>query len=630
MQQIKIKIFSSFTYYLFVNYVMKKIIPIILPICSIFVVTIFWQEISLPYNNSEKIIGEYSKNKHHQLNDTLRFICFLIFPLIIFTITYYFINKKNLNFYEIFKDDNRVFIENKENHKKKLYFVFFVIFLFVSLTSSNLPDHTLDIFHEGQLLSGALNYNLKNNLWIGSYINTGLFYDIINTKIFWNIFQIDSIGAYRFAAFSLNYLFLFFVIILTYKISSTLNFSKNLENLFFIIITIFCFYFYLIKSYNFPNYRDIFTIVFLICLINTFKNDKYKFLNYFIIGSLSISSLLWSLDRGIFLNATIIILLFFLLFKGKYKDLFSILISTIIFWVIFAFSVGHEEFREFIYNSFNILRYNEIWNGLIHPQPFSDEKNSTRATKALILYIINGIFIIKYFIQRNNKLNFNSKLLLGFIYLLGIFYYKIGLSRSDGGHIVIGSSINYILFVIIFLREILIVFGNKIKNKINLKSDLIITSLLIIFVFINFNQKKISKLENIINFKTRLIDFVSKKNDYFINEEYQSFLNKTKKLTEKYDCIQNFTYDPSMYYLLNKKSCTKYYLIFVMGTENDQDRFIEQIIKSKLDLIIVDKDNNEIDFTASIRFPKINEFLQKNFTEYKEVYKYKILKKINE
>ena len=194
---------------------MKKIIPIILPICSIFIVTIFWQEISLPYNNSEKIIGEYSKNKHHQLNDTLRFICFLILPLIIFTITYYFFNKKKLNFYEIFKDDNRDFIVNKKNYKKELYFIFFVIFLFASLTSSNLPDHELDIFHEGQLLSGALNYNLKNNLWIGSYINTGLFYDIINTKIFWDIFNIDSIGVYRFAAFSLNYLFLFLVIILT-------------------------------------------------------------------------------------------------------------------------------------------------------------------------------------------------------------------------------------------------------------------------------------------------------------------------------------------------------------------------------------------------------------------------------
>ena len=67
-----------------------------------------------------------------------------------------------------------------------------------------------------------------------------------------------------------------------------------------------------------------------------------------------------------------------------------------------------------------------------------------------------------------------------------------------------------------------------------------------------------------------------------------------------------------------------------MGTEDDQDRFIEQIIKSKLDLIIVDKQNDEIDFSARIRFPKIYEFLQKNFSEYEEVYKYKILKKIDE
>ena len=154
--------------------------------------------------------------------------------------------------------------------------------------------------------------------------------------------------------------------------------------------------------------------------------------------------------------------------------------------------------------------------------------------------------------------------------------------------------------------------------------------MLIIFVFINFNQKKIYKLENLLNFKTRLNDFVSKENNYFISEEYQNFLNKTEKIIKKYDCIQNFTYDPSMYYLLNKKSCTQYLLIFVMGTEADQDKFIDQIIKSKLDLIIVDKQNNDKDFSASARFPKINKFLQKNFIEYEDVYKYKILKKINE
>ena len=78
---------------------MKKYIPFISSIFTIYLITIFWQEISLPYNNTEKIIGEYSKNKHHQLNDTLRFICFLVVPLVIFTIFYYLLNKKKIIFF---------------------------------------------------------------------------------------------------------------------------------------------------------------------------------------------------------------------------------------------------------------------------------------------------------------------------------------------------------------------------------------------------------------------------------------------------------------------------------------------------------------------------------------------------
>ena len=54
------------------------------------------------------------------------------------------------------------------------------------------------------------------------------------------------------------------------------------------------------------------------------------------------------------------------------------------------------------------------------------------------------------------------------------------------------------------------------------------------------------------------------------------------------------------------------------------------IIESKLNFIIVDKQNDKIEFPASIRFSKIDKFLQKNFIEYEDLYKYKILKKINE
>ena len=63
---------------------MKKIIPILSSIFSIYIVVLLWHKISLPYNNANNIIGYYSENNHHVLNDTLRFVCFLVLPLIIF------------------------------------------------------------------------------------------------------------------------------------------------------------------------------------------------------------------------------------------------------------------------------------------------------------------------------------------------------------------------------------------------------------------------------------------------------------------------------------------------------------------------------------------------------------------
>ena len=553
-----------------------------------------WHEISLPYDNSNKIVGNYSENNHHQFNDTLRFICFLILPLLIFITTYFLLNKEKIILKKKVHEENFYYFEGKENLKKRIYLILFVLLILFFFISSYLPDYKLDIFHEGQLLTGALNNNLKGNLFIGSYINTGLFYDILNTKFFWYLFNTESIGAYRLASFSLNYIYILFVIILIYKVSTIFNFSENQENFYFVSLSTFCIYYYLIKSHTFPNYRDLFTIFFLICLINIFKNNKYKILNYILVGGFSVLSILWSLDRGIFLNATIIVLIGFLFFKKKKIESFLILLSIIISWTVFFILIGKDEFNEFIFNSVNILKYNEIWNGIIHPQPFSDEKNSTRATKALLLYILNAFYIIKCFLEKESKLNLNAKYFLTFTFLIGIFYYKIGLSRSDGGHIVIGSSINYILFVIIIIFEISNFFKNKFKSFTQFKIDY-----LLIFLFISFStfilyENNNYKVKNFLSFKSRVSKFIEKDNSYFLSYEYLQFINKTKKLIKNNECIQNFTYDPSMYYLLNKKSCTQYYLIFNMATVSDQNRFIQQIEGSDLKLIIDFLDHNQL------------------------------------
>lgn len=612
---------------------LKSIIPLALSIITVYLVSSFWHKISLPYENPNEIIGEYSNKNHHQLNDTLRFIFFLFFPALIFLISHSLLNQNKIKpFNKIFFQEEYNIIIIKKNYEKNFYFLIFFIILLTNLFSSNLPNYKLDIFHEGQLLSGALNYNIKNKLWTGSYINTGLFYDILNTKFSWLLFNNESIGTYRMSSFLLNYFFLFFVIILIYKISSIFNLSKNNENYFFIIISIFCFYFYNIKSFNFPNYRDIFTIFFLICLINAFVSNKDKYLNYFLIGSFSITSILWSLDRGIFLNTTIIILIIILFFQRKIFDSLIILLGIFSCWLLFIFVVGIHEFDAFINNSINILRYNEIWNGIIHPQPFSDDKNSTRASKALILFTINSIILTKYIINKNNKLDLNTKLFLGFVFLIGIFYYKVGLSRSDGGHIVIGSSINYILFIILLTYEFLSFqhnkFANRFSNKFDFNTKLLIPLILIIFSIVSLNQKNNYSYENFISFKSRIKNFIKKDDSYFLDKNYQKTIKQLNFYTKNHSCIQNFNYDPTMYYLLKKKSCTQYYLIFNMATKNDQKKFIQQIEYSNLNYLIVDKSYKEYQFSAYNRFPLVKDYIEKNYKIFNSIEKYNILVKI--
>ena len=492
--------------------------------------------------------------------------------------------------------------------------------------SLDLPQYKLDVFHEGQLLSGALNYSLKDKLWIGSYLNTGLFYDILNTKIAWFIFNNDSIGSYRLFQLILNYIFYFIIILFGFSVSRIFNLNKNKENFFFIILSSFFLFFYIISYSNFPNYRDIFSIIFLICLVNALLKDDKQFLNYFVIGTLSILSLLWSLDRGLFLNATLIPLIFILILKKKVFEILLLIFGIIVSWVLFFLFVGFDEFNAFLNNSLNILNYNELWNGLIHPQPFSDEKNSTRATKALIIILLNGIIITKYFFDRTNSLSVNTKILLLIFYILGFFYYKIGLSRSDGGHIVIGSSINYILFVIILLNSLLKIDYSKYNLNFVFKKKFVISYIfLIIFVFYNNNETKSNTFKNFFTFGSRINNFISMKDDLFLENDYLNFINQMKLITYDSKCIQNFNYDPSIFYLLKKESCTKYYYTFIMASQKDQKNFIYELETTKPEILLTNLSPLIYEFPPELRFPIINNFLKENYDNFKVIKNYKIL-----
>jgi len=72
---------------------MKKTLPWLALLLGIIFSTIIWKYISLPYDETNEIIGEYSLKKINPINDSLRGIFFIFFPLFLYLIVYLKQNK---------------------------------------------------------------------------------------------------------------------------------------------------------------------------------------------------------------------------------------------------------------------------------------------------------------------------------------------------------------------------------------------------------------------------------------------------------------------------------------------------------------------------------------------------------
>ena len=615
------------------KFLFKEYLPLIVSLIAVCAVSLFWESISLTYNKDNEIFGNYSTSNHHQFNDTLRFTLFILIPLFLYLSTFIFIDKENVLTLKQIIDQNKITknVVKKNNNILYLFILIFFLIIFFHFLLIGFPVNKLDIFHEGQLLSGAMNYNLKGKFWVGSYLNTGLFYDILNTKFAWYLFDKENISSFRYFNQILNYLFYLLIIIFTYNVSKIFDLEKNQNSFFFITVTSFCLYFYAVSYPNFPNYRDFFSILFLILLLKALINKTFLKLNFFIIGNLSILSLLWSLDRGIFLNATLVVICFLFVFQKKFLEILFLLLGIIFGWIVFLLILGPTEFIAFINNSFNILKFNEMWNGIIHPTPFSDQKNATRATKALILIFLNGIMIIRYIFDKRSKFNIELKNFLVIYYILAFFYYKVGLSRSDGGHIVIGSSLNYILFIFFITHKLIELDSKKLNllRKFNNKFFGIYI-LLIIILFSSSNGIKIDNFKNIFDYKNKYFNFINLKNEFYLDTGYLEFYKKLQIITKNDSCIQNFNYDPTIYYLLKKPSCTKFYKIFIIATKDDQISFIEELKKSKTDKLIVDTVNMNTIYNPNLRFKIISKYISLNYINHTDINDFKILVRYND
>ena len=126
------------------------------------------------------------------------------------------------------------------------------------------------------------------------------------------------------------------------------------------------------------------------------------------------------------------------------------------------------------------------------------------------------------------------------------------------------------------------------------------------------------------DFKNRLNNFIKLDDKNFVNAEYYEFINKSKAIISEEDCVQLFTNDAALLYLLRKKNCTKYYFVWSVGSVKLQKRFVEEL---KNTIFIIDDNSAGLDnYSPYNKLPIVSSFIQSNYELFYTSDKFRILK----
>ena len=578
-----------------------------------------WGFIKLPYKDPS-IIGTYSINEFNSTNDILRYLIFILLPVSFFLLFKIFFEKKEIKkiIFEIGLTSERKY---NNDFAIKCSLAIILLFLILEFLSINFPLHAIDFLHEGQVLSSAYKSLLDGSLWSGSYVTVGIFYETLSSKFIWSFFDLESIGLSRYPPIFFTLVIKFLFIILLFKITKFLDLNTFYKNIFFIIGSFISLTFldYDIPSVDIISYREIPVIMISIIFIDYLQSIKWKKYILILLALVAVTSMFWSIDRGLVCNLLILSIIFFLILTKRYNDLAILFLSVIFFNLLFFLMLG-DEFHYFISNTTSIIKEMGYIHGLIHPEPFSNELNSSRATKTLISIIIILIISLNLFFKENKLFSIEFKTFLLFLSIVSFFSYIYALGRSDGPHIkhVFAHQLFFFTIYFTYLFLSFIMNLNKLNFLFRLK-NIIIPILLVSILFpLNLNIK------NILDYSDRFNEYIKLPDKKFLNKNDVNAIDKIKSIVSQYDCVQLFSNDAALLYLLKKKSCTKYYFIWSVGSSNNQKKLVRDFKNTKL--IISKGTPFAWDLSVSQKLPIVDNYIDQNFYIDQKIKDWEILK----
>lgn len=583
----------------------EKFILFINILISFFLGALIWDYIKFEFHDPQ-IIGIYSENQYNSLNDIVRYIVFISLPILFYIVTkLYFKVDLLIGLKDFFSDEKLPY--SKRNKYSYFFFSLLLVFLILDFLSLTFPEYSLDSYHDGQKLSSAYKSFLDGSLWSGSYVTVGIFYETLSSKFIWLLFDNVSIGLSRYALIFYIFIFKILLLILIFQITNYLNLDDFYKNIFFIFNATFLNQLcdYNTASVDLISYREIpiiLTSIFFLILLKS-KNNNFIL---FLISILSVGSMLWGIDRGLVCNLLIITILIYLLSTKNYKKFYLLIFYLLLNWIIFI-SLANDEFMYFYDNTITIFKEMNYIHGLIHPTPFTDDPNSARASKTLISISISILISLDLIFNKKKHYSSHLKKIFLFLSIISVLSYLYALGRSDGPHI--KNSFGYpitFLFIYISYSFLLAIYKKNIKYS---KITLSLFALIIVAIYSEINFKKI------ISYESRFTEYVNLKDEFFLSKKEKILVDKINPITSKYECIQLLSNDAALYYLLRKKSCTKYYFVWSASSSNIQKKFKKELSNTKL--ILEGGEKNNWDLPLKSKLPIIYKHVVDNFLEQK-------------
>ena len=568
-----------------------------------------WKNLNFNYNFGEEIQGYYLDNNLSHQNNLIKFFTLVSFSVLIFFLllkSIYYNNVKILDY----KSD---FIQDAYESKSalKIILAFFLIIISINYLSKDLIIYKVDYFHEGLTLSYAFNYFSTGEIWTGSYLSNSILSDIFAAIIPWILLDNISIGSYRVFHDFLRFLTEIFIIFFIYKLSFVYNLKGRAQNIFLISLLVISISLNrdLTETFYPFRYRDIPIFILLFLSINFLKFDKKTFITPILIGFLSFLSLFWSLDRGIYSIVALVFLFILSILKRRYLGASLLIIGFSISSFLIIILFGVSEIKNFYINTLNIIKYFDLYAGSSYPTIFDLKNNhSSRGTLNLLIIIMNGFLLSIFLLKSSLKLTDNSKIYFVFLYFVSILLYKSALSVPDSYHM--KQSI-FLSKVVLISKLFYLLLNNKYLIK---KFYLSLIPMLLVFL-VSMKNFSSNNLYNIINFKKANYDYIKLKDDKFFDQKY---LDLKKFILNNYniDCIQIFSYDAVIPYLIKKKSCTKFNFLYLVSSKNIQEKMINELSKKTPETILFNQKYEFLDLIPiEKKIDKVFDYIKLNYTK---------------